>query len=67
MIKRFLMSGRSGFSFSVIEPGEVALESRVEILSRDANPVAVADIVRLYLPNTRRGTTPASDERKCAT
>jgi len=53
MIKRFLMSGRSGFYFSVIEPGEVAPESRVEILSRDANRVAVADIVRLNLGQTR--------------
>src|SRR2546427_7028112 len=53
MIKRFLMSERSGFYFSVIEPGEVSPESRVEILSRDANRVAVADIVRLYLGQTR--------------
>jgi MOSC domain-containing protein YiiM len=53
MIKRFLMSGRSGFYFSVIEPGEVAPESRVEMLSREANRVAVTDIVRLYLGQTR--------------
>jgi MOSC domain-containing protein YiiM len=53
MIKRFLMSGRSGFYFSVIEPGEVGMGSRVEILSRDARRVTVADIVRLYLGQTR--------------
>jgi MOSC domain-containing protein YiiM len=53
MIKRFLKSGRSGFYFSVIEPGEVTVGSKVEILSRDAHRVAVADIVRLYLGQTR--------------
>jgi len=53
MIKRFLMSGRSGFYFSVIEPGEVSVGSKVEILGRDANRVTVTDIVRLYLGQTR--------------
>jgi MOSC domain-containing protein YiiM len=48
MIKRFLMSGRSGFYFSVIEPGEVSVGSKVEILSRDHNGVTLADIGRLY-------------------
>jgi MOSC domain-containing protein YiiM len=49
MIQRFLASGRSGFYFSVIEPGEVSVESKAEVVSRDPNRVAVADIVRLYL------------------
>lgn len=53
MIKRFLTSGRSGFYFSVIEPGEVSAGSEVEILSRDPNRVAVADIGRLYLGQAR--------------
>jgi MOSC domain-containing protein YiiM len=53
MIKRFLMSGRSGFYFSVIEPGEITVGSGTEILSRDAHPVAVIDILRLYLGQTR--------------
>jgi MOSC domain-containing protein YiiM len=53
MIKRFLMSGRSGFYFSVMEPGEVSAGSRVEILSRDPNRVSVADIGRLYRGETR--------------
>jgi len=52
MIKRFLASGRSGFYFSVIEPGEVRAGSQVEILSRDPNRVTVADIRRLYLDKT---------------
>jgi MOSC domain-containing protein YiiM len=53
MIKRFLASGRSGFYFSVIEPGEVRAGSEIEILSRDANRVTVADIQKLYLGQSR--------------
>ena len=53
MIRRFLKSGRSGFYFSVIEPGEVSVESKVEILNRDPNRVTVADIGRLFGGQTR--------------
>jgi MOSC domain-containing protein YiiM len=53
MIKRFLVSNRSGFYCSVIERGEVAAGSRVEILKRDPDRVTVSDIVRLYLGQTR--------------
>ena len=49
MIKRFLVSGRSGFYLSVIEPGDVAAGSRVEILYRDSNSVTISDIVHLHL------------------
>ena len=52
MIKRFLLSGRSGFYFSVIEPGIVSAGSEVEILSRDPNRVSVADICKLFLGQT---------------
>jgi MOSC domain-containing protein YiiM len=53
MIKRFLVSGRSGFYFSVIEPGDVGARSKIEILDRDPEGVAVSDIVRLYLGQAR--------------
>jgi len=52
MIKRFLASGRSGFYFSVAEPGDITAGSSVEILSRDRNRVTVSDIVQLYLTQT---------------
>ena len=52
MIKRFLMSGRSGFYFSVIEPGDVGVGSQVEVLDRDTNNVTISDILRLYLGQT---------------
>ncbi|HEY6249212.1 MAG TPA: MOSC domain-containing protein [Candidatus Angelobacter sp.] len=35
MVKRFLVSGRSGFYLSVIEPGDVGAGSSFEILDRD--------------------------------
>ena len=53
MIKRFLVSGRSGFYFSVIDPGDVGAGSKVEILDRDSHSVTVADIVSLYLGQRR--------------
>ena len=53
MIKRFLASGRSGFYFSVIEPGDVGVESKIEVLNRDPEGVTVRDILRLYLGRTR--------------
>ena len=53
MIKRFLASGRSGFYLSVIEPGNVAAGSTVEILDRHPDRVTVSDIVRLYLGQAR--------------
>jgi MOSC domain-containing protein YiiM len=50
---RFLVSGRSGFYFFVIEPGDVAAGSKVEILDRDPDGVTVSDILRLYLGQRR--------------
>jgi MOSC domain-containing protein YiiM len=49
MIKRFLISRRCGFYFSVEEEGEVRAGGAIEMLSRDPNQVSVADICRLYL------------------
>ena len=53
MIKRFLVCGRSGSYFSVIEPGDVGAGSKIEILNRDPDGVTASDIVRLYLGRTR--------------
>ncbi|HET9410215.1 MAG TPA: MOSC domain-containing protein [Candidatus Sulfotelmatobacter sp.] len=49
MIKRFAESGRSGFYFSVIKAGEVSAGSEVEIVSRDANQVTIAELNDLLL------------------
>ena len=48
MIKRFLTSGRSGFYFSVLEPGNVSAGQEIEVLHQDPGGVSVADISRLY-------------------
>ena len=53
MIKRFLLSGRSGFYLSVIEPGNVIAGSKIEILDRDPEAVTVSDLMRLYLGQIR--------------
>lgn len=48
MIRRFLLSGRSGFYFSVLEPGNVSAGQEIEVLHRNPARVSVADISRLY-------------------
>src|SRR5215475_10317518 len=48
IIKRFLHGGRNGFYFAVAQEGEVAAGDSIELLKRDENGIAVADIVELY-------------------
>jgi MOSC domain-containing protein YiiM len=49
MIKRFLVSRRSGFYFSVVQEGEVSADSKLEFLSRDPHRVTVQRMSRLAL------------------
>ena len=48
MVKKFQLSGRSGFYFSVVEEGDVAAGDGAEIVSRDKHAVTVAECVELY-------------------
>ncbi len=48
IIKRFLVSGRTGFYFSVLKEGMIGAGDSIESVSRDLNNVSVADITRLY-------------------
>jgi len=48
IIKRFLVSGRTGFYFVVLEEGEVAAGDAISLVHHDENEVTIADIVRLY-------------------
>ena len=48
IVKRFLKSRRTGFYCAVLREGEIAAGDRVELLSRDASQVSVAEITRLY-------------------
>ncbi len=49
IIRRFLQSGRTGFYFAVLEEGIVEAGDKIELIVRDKNNVAVADISRLYV------------------
>ena len=48
ILKRFLVSGMTGFYFAVLEEGEVAAGDPISLLHQDEHLVQVADIVRLY-------------------
>ncbi|MFL5695351.1 MAG: MOSC domain-containing protein, partial [Ktedonobacteraceae bacterium] len=48
ILKRFLVSGRSGFYLAVLEEGEIEAGDPITLIKRDENGVTVADITRLY-------------------
>ena len=48
IIKRFLVSERSGFYLSVLKEGEVGVGDQIEVLEKKASGVRVVDITRLY-------------------
>lgn len=49
MVKRFMVSRRTGFYFRVLQEGEVVAGDAVELVRHDKNDVTVADITRLYV------------------
>jgi MOSC domain-containing protein YiiM len=48
IIKRFLVSERTGFYFSVMKEGELGAGDEIELLERNASGVTVVDVTRLY-------------------
>ena len=48
IIRKFLQSRRTGFYFAVIKEGQVQAGDELELLSRDAHNITIADITRLY-------------------
>jgi MOSC domain-containing protein YiiM len=48
IIKRFLLSERTGFYFAVLQEGEVGAGDNFELISRDEANVSIADVIRLY-------------------
>ena len=48
IIKRFLVSERTGFYFSVLKEGEVGAGDEIELLERNSSGVRVVDVTRLY-------------------
>jgi MOSC domain-containing protein YiiM len=47
IIKKFFLSGRSGFYFSVVQEGMVQAGDEIEAVHRDTNCVSIADINRI--------------------
>ena len=48
IIKRFLVSERTGFYFSVLKEGEVGAGDELELLERNVSGVKVVEVTRLY-------------------
>lgn len=48
IIKRFLLSERTGFYLSVLKEGEVGAGDEFELLRKNASGVKVVDVTRLY-------------------
>jgi len=53
IIKRFLVSERTGFYLSVLQEGEVGAGDEFELLERNTSDVRVVDVVRLYSSDKR--------------
>jgi MOSC domain-containing protein YiiM len=49
MVKRFMVSGRSGFYLAVTREGEVGAGDEITTIARDENKVPVTEIARLYV------------------
>ena len=49
IIERFLLSGRSGFYFSVEQEGSVAAEDAFELLTRNPDAITISEMNRLFV------------------
>jgi MOSC domain-containing protein YiiM len=49
MIERFLLSGRSGFYFSVEQEGSVAAEDAFQLLTRNQDGITISEMNRLFV------------------
>jgi MOSC domain-containing protein YiiM len=49
IVKRFMVSGRSGFYLAVTQEGEVGAGDEITTIARDENKVPVTEIARLYV------------------
>ena len=52
MVKRFLVSGRTGFYLAVTGEGAVGAGDAIIVAARDSNAVSVSEITRLYVAKT---------------
>ena len=49
MVKRFLVSGRTGWYFSVVQEGDVAAGDKIERINKDERGLTVADVAGLFV------------------
>jgi MOSC domain-containing protein YiiM len=49
MVRRFLVSGRTGFYLAVTREGEVGAGDEIRTIARDPEALPVSEIVRLYI------------------
>lgn len=55
ILQRFLLSGRSGFYFSVEEEGEVGQGDSIEPISRESDGITIAEMNRLFVREKYNG------------
>lgn len=48
MIERFVLSGRCGFYFAVVQEGEVGAGDKLDLLGREDPTLTIAEVNRLY-------------------
>ncbi len=63
MVKRFLVSGRTGFYLAVTREGEVCAGDEIKGTAQDPNAVAVSEITRLYVTKRYGNAEIASTRR----
>jgi MOSC domain-containing protein YiiM len=63
MVKRFLVSGRTGFYLAVTREGEVGEGDEIKAIGRDPNGVPVSEITRLYIAKQYTGDDVSSVRR----
>ena len=49
MVRRFMVSGRTGFYFAVTREGEVGAGDEIRAIARDPEAIPVSEITRLYI------------------
>lgn len=49
IIRKFMVSGRTGFYFAVLQEGEVGAGDRIELIEKNEHDVRVSDVTRLYV------------------
>ena len=55
MVKRFLLSRRTGFYFRVLREGEIGVADEIVRVHQDENRVSISDVLKVYLgtPDSR--------------